>query len=55
MGNRADPRDIPALAAALESEPDPMVREHVAWALEKFGDHPAARTAPDTATRAAGE
>ncbi|HEX7939770.1 MAG TPA: HEAT repeat domain-containing protein, partial [Gemmatimonadaceae bacterium] len=36
MGNRRDPDDIPALAAALR-DPEPLVREHAAWALEQYG------------------
>ena len=35
MGNRGDPSDIPSLTAALD-DPDEMVREHAAWALEKI-------------------
>jgi epoxyqueuosine reductase len=36
MGNRGDPADIPALTTAL-ADPDEIVREHAAWALEKVG------------------
>jgi epoxyqueuosine reductase len=35
LGNRRDPKDIPALASAL-SDPEPLVREHAAWALHQF-------------------
>jgi len=35
LGNRRDPRDIPALTAALD-DPEPLVREHAAWALQQF-------------------
>jgi len=35
LGNRRRPEDVPALTAALE-DPDPMVREHAAWALEQY-------------------
>ena len=34
MGNRSDAGDVPALTAALD-DPDDMVREHAAWALDK--------------------
>jgi epoxyqueuosine reductase len=36
MGNRADPRYAPALTAAL-ADPDPVVRDHAAWALGRIG------------------
>lgn len=36
VGNRRDPDDIPALAAALDDH-EPLVREHAAWALQQFG------------------
>ena len=42
MGNRGDPSDIPALAAALD-DPDEMVREHAAWALDKIKNRKARR------------
>jgi epoxyqueuosine reductase len=35
LGNRRDPAAVPALEAAL-SDPDPVVREHAAWALERI-------------------
>lgn len=35
MGNRRDPSDVEALTAALD-DPDEMVREHAAWALERL-------------------
>ena len=41
MGNRRNPRYVPALAAAL-SEGAPLVRSHAAWALGRIGG-PAAR------------
>jgi epoxyqueuosine reductase len=36
LGNRRDPRTIPALEAAAASDPEPLVREHAAWALAQF-------------------
>jgi epoxyqueuosine reductase len=36
LGNRRDPRTIPALKAAAAGDPDALVREHAAWALEQF-------------------
>lgn len=36
LGNRRDPAAIPALEAAVRHDPDPVVREHAAWALEQF-------------------
>jgi len=35
MGNRGDPSDVPVLTTALD-DPDDMVREHAAWALERI-------------------
>ena len=43
LGNRRDPNDIPALTAAL-ADPEPLVRTHAAWALQRF-DSDAARSA----------
>jgi epoxyqueuosine reductase len=36
LGNRRDPRTIPALEAAAEGDPEPIVRAHARWALEQF-------------------
>ena len=36
LGNRRDPASIPALEAASRDDPDALVREHAAWALEQF-------------------
>jgi epoxyqueuosine reductase len=36
LGNIASPDDLPALSAAL-GDPEPLVREHVAWALGRIG------------------
>ena len=35
LGNRKDPEAIPALTRAL-SDPEPLVREHAAWALARI-------------------
>jgi epoxyqueuosine reductase len=36
LGNRRDPKSIPALQAAAQNDPEPLVREHAAWALTQF-------------------
>ena len=36
LGNRRDPRTLPALRAAAEGDPDPIVRAHASWALAQF-------------------
>ncbi len=33
LGNLGDPRALPALERAAEHDPEPLVREHAAWAL----------------------
>ena len=38
LGNRGDRRAVPALARAAAEDPDPLVREHAAWALRRLGD-----------------
>ena len=35
LGNRGDPRDLPSLAAATK-DPDGIVAEHAAWAIEEI-------------------
>lgn len=37
LGNALDRSTVPALAAALQEDPHPMVRGHVAWALGRIG------------------
>lgn len=37
LGNALDRATVPAMLAALEVEPHPMVRAHVAWALGRIG------------------
>jgi epoxyqueuosine reductase len=39
-GNLGDPAAIPALLGALQ-DPEPVVREHAAWALQQLGPLPA--------------
>jgi epoxyqueuosine reductase len=44
LGNALDRAAVPALAAALEDDPHPLVRGHAAWALGRIGS-PAAHAA----------
>jgi len=37
LGNALDRAAVPTLAAALEADPHPLVRGHVAWALGRIG------------------
>ena len=48
LGNRAAPGDAQALASAL-TDPDPLVRHHVSWALARLGAPAARDTPPGTA------
>ena len=36
LGNLGDPRALPALRRAAEHDPEPLVREHAAWAVERL-------------------
>jgi len=36
LGNARDPATIPALCEALQEDPHPLVRGHVAWALGRM-------------------
>ena len=49
LGNSGSPDGVPALAGAL-GDPEPLVRQHAAWALGRLGGR-AARTALDAARR----
>jgi epoxyqueuosine reductase len=51
LGNIGTADDAPALARTL-TDPDPIVRDHAAWALERIGTRtpPAARAVPQAAT-----
>lgn len=48
LGNAGDARAVPALVRALQSDPEPLVRGHAAWALGRIGGD-AARAALDAA------
>jgi epoxyqueuosine reductase len=37
LGNRHDPRSVPALAECLAKDPEMLVRAHAAWALGQIG------------------
>jgi len=59
LGNSKNPVAIPALARAVESEPEPLVRSHSAWALGQIGTAAARKSLewarkrdPDPAVRA---
>lgn len=41
LGNTASPADTPALFETLQSEPEPLVRAHAAWALGRIGSEEA--------------
>ena len=45
LGNRAEAGAVPALAAALASDPDALVRAHAAWALGEIGRRVGAESA----------
>jgi epoxyqueuosine reductase len=40
LGNRRDAAAVPALTGARDVDPDPLVREHAGWAVERL-HHPA--------------
>ena len=43
LGNLGDPSALPALVEALATDPNPLVRSHVAWALGRLGGSDAIR------------
>ncbi|MGD0073015.1 MAG: tRNA epoxyqueuosine(34) reductase QueG [Candidatus Binataceae bacterium] len=43
LGNSANREAVPPLSAALEIEPEPLIRAHVAWALGRLGGAAARR------------
>lgn len=47
LGNRADATAAPALRRSLESDPEPLVRAHAAWALGEIARRCASKTATD--------
>lgn len=49
LGNQADPQTIPDLIQTLESEPEPLVRSHAAWALGQMREPSHARHLARTA------
>jgi len=54
LGNRGDVSAIHALAAAVSSDPAPLVRAHAAWALGEIARRdPSARARVDAALAAA--
>jgi HEAT repeat protein len=36
LGNRGETSAVPALTRARDADPDPLVREHAAWALAEI-------------------
>ncbi|MDX9865295.1 MAG: tRNA epoxyqueuosine(34) reductase QueG [Anaerolineaceae bacterium] len=48
LGNLAQPKTVPALAASLRRDPEPLIRAHAAWALGQI-PQPEARTALQSA------
>lgn len=48
MGNRADPRDLPALRHAAEHDPDDVVRDHARWAIGRIEARHASGTPHET-------
>jgi epoxyqueuosine reductase len=51
LGNSLDRSAVPALIRALEEDPHPMVRGHVAWALGKIGSPSAVSALRERAIR----
>ena len=43
LGNLGDLQALPALARALEADPEPLVRGHAAWAIGRIGGEHAAQ------------
>jgi epoxyqueuosine reductase len=55
LGNALDRSTVPALAAALENDPHPLVRGHAAWALGRIGSPAAIATLAGRREREADE
>jgi epoxyqueuosine reductase len=51
LGNALDRSTVPGLREALELDPHPMVRAHVAWALGRIGSPAALRALQERLTR----
>ena len=51
LGNLGDPRALPALRRAAEHDPEPLVREHAAWAIERIQTCPSTTTVIDSSER----
>jgi epoxyqueuosine reductase len=51
LGNTGEPGVVPALAAALASNPSALVRGHVAWALGRIGTEAARRALAEARAR----
>jgi len=46
LGNLGDVRALPALELAVAHDPEPLVREHAAWAVERIRTYPGASADP---------
>lgn len=46
LGNRGDSAAAPALARARDTDPDPLVREHAAWAVEEIAREAGSKSGP---------
>ncbi len=46
LGNRGEAAAAPVLARARDTDPDPLVREHAAWALEEIARRSGSKNAP---------
>jgi epoxyqueuosine reductase len=55
LGNRGEPAAVPALAAALKGDPEPLVRAHAAWALGAIAARGGRTPGIERALRAAAE
>lgn len=53
LGNSGSPAAVPALARALQDEPEPLVRSHAAWALGRIGGEVARRALSEAAVKEA--
>ncbi len=51
LGNTRNPQGVPALAGALQANPEPLVRAHAAWALGQISEAQARRVLGEAARR----